>query len=153
MEMRFQFLLAVLLAVLAPSLVTAPANAQSTAADVTFAVPLNLTNLATDITKVRVQCSLPFATQQSANAGFRQGEVEIPVTNRQVVTTAQVTVMIPVAAVSQTAAGQSMSYNCELALYSASLGWSAGAFGPDERSGSFRTTQAVSSRIVGQFQW
>jgi hypothetical protein len=132
-------------------LVTGRAGAQSTAADVTFAVPLNLTNLSTDVTKVRVWCWFIYGTYQNQSAR-RSGELEIPVTARQVVTTAQVVVLLP--AISPSSVGQSQNYTCELSLYSPSLGWSGGSqFSSTEQSGSFKTTQPVPSRNSGQFQW
>jgi hypothetical protein len=150
--MRLKIPLAVFVSFVPVLLVAAPVYAQSTAADVTFAVPLNLTNLASDITKARVRCWFMYGIYQNQNA-IRVGEQEIPVTARQVVTTAQVVVMLPATAIVAGTAGQSQPYTCELSLYSAAIGWSGGNFNSDAASASFRMTQAVSARTSGQFQW
>jgi hypothetical protein len=133
---------------------TLVARAQSTSADVTFAVPLNLTNLASDITKVRVTCSMEYGRMAlgSAQPVVRKGEVEIPVTARQVVTTAHVVVMIPATAVLPNTVGQMQPYECWLEAFSAAIGW--GLFGDQDMTGSFRTTQPVTeSKVPQTFQW
>jgi hypothetical protein len=148
-RLRITFVLAFVFQLLA----TAPASAQSTSADVTFAVPLNLTNLAADITKVRVKCSFLHVGSSAPAPGLdRMGEVEIPVTGRQVVATAQVVVMVPPTAIgSEISAGTAQRYVCALDAYSAALGW--GVFSDRGSNGSFKTTQAVTTSIGGMFQW
>jgi hypothetical protein len=147
------FKIAVVLAFVSLGLASGPAGAQSTSADVTFAVPLNLTNLAADITKVRVRCSFLRVGSSAPTPGLdRAGEVEIPVTGRQVVTTAQVVVMVPPTAVGpEITAGTSQRYVCALDGYSAALGW--GGFSDRAPNGSFKTTQAVTASVGGMFQW
>jgi hypothetical protein len=124
----------------------ASAQAQTTSADVTFVVPLNLTNLASDISKVRVRCyiySWGFTTDS------RVGEMELAVLQRQVVTTANVVVLIPPGAfgpnptlrdplVDKTRA----DYECHLSLYSPATGWNA-------TSG----LQPVPRAAIGNFAW
>jgi hypothetical protein len=148
-----RFRIAAVLAFVCQMLATGPAGAQSTSADVTFAVPLNLTNLAADITKVRVRCSFLHVGSSAPAPGLdRAGEVEIPVTGRQVVTTAQVVVMVPSTAIgSGISAGTGQRYVCALDGYSAALGWRD--FSDRDTTGSFKTTQAVTTSVSGMFQW
>jgi hypothetical protein len=72
--MRSRIRIAAFIGCMSLLLMSAAASAQSTSADVTFTVPLNLTNLATEISKVRVKCTLDSLRLD----GERAGEVEIP---------------------------------------------------------------------------
>ena len=85
------------IAILAGCLVAAQGLvvAQVPGGDVTFKVPLNITKLSADITKVRVSCKLQSTVLTTVNAEGQQtnsmsGNTEIPVSNGQVVTTATV---------------------------------------------------------------
>jgi hypothetical protein len=153
-DMRcLRFRITLVLTLVFQMLASGPAGAQSTSADVTFAVPLNLTNLATDITKVRVTCSFLGVGSSSPTPGLdRAGAVEIPVTGRQVITTAQVVVMVPPTAIGAgISAGTGQRYTCALDAYSAALGW--GHFLDRDTTGSFKTTQPVTTTVGGTFQW
>jgi len=85
------------IAILAGCLVAAQALvvAQAPGGDVTFKVPLNLTKLSTDITKVRVSCRLQSTALVAVNVSGQQSHdmavgIDVPVSNGQVVTTATV---------------------------------------------------------------
>jgi len=95
--------------------------------DVTFEVPLNLTRLASDITKVMVTCSITsdaFPLRKGKDAKVKQGigaQVELPVSAGQLVTTARVVVPItvdkfldPVTMIRQDPTGKSAEYQCDL---------------------------------------
>jgi hypothetical protein len=129
------------------------ASAQSASADVTFAVPLNLTNLAGDITKVRVTCSMPYGnlSMGSTTPAMRRGEVELPVTGGQVVTTALVLVALPATAMRPDIVGTTQSYSCVLHGYSPSLGWNE--WNDLDMTGSFRSAQFVGPPRNSTFQW
>jgi len=81
--------------------------------DVTFKVPLNLTGIATAITKVKVGCNinspaLPVVAGSAANVV--SAFVEIPVSGGQVVTTA--TVVVPVSRLDTSNGKTSATYRC-----------------------------------------
>jgi len=94
----------------------APVVAQIAGADVTFKVPLNLTKLSPDITKVSVRCRLDSTALVGVNGSGQQTHTltvttEVPVSNGQVVTTltivfSQFTLVNPT--------GVSASYGCNL---------------------------------------
>jgi hypothetical protein len=127
--------------------------AQTSSADVTFVVPLNITNLASDITKVRVTCIV----RGTALDAQRVGELELAVSGRQVITTAQVVVLVPASAVT-IAAGLQANYNCTLAGYSPALGWHPFRLESQGSSagGSFLVTSPTAYRdlaLVGDVSW
>lgn len=130
--------------------------AQSPAVEVTFQVPLNLTRLEPDITRVRVSCTiasraLNFLARDDNN---RRGQVEIPVTGGEVRTTATVVVAIP-AGVLQHPETEGADYECSIA------GFSVGSRGTDEGWDLFNANQAKLSfritptpaNLVGKFPW
>lgn len=95
--------------------------------DVTFEVPLNLTRLAPDITKVMVTCSITsdaFPMRMVKSRAVKQprgAQVELPVSAGQLVTTARVIVPItvdnfmdPVTMIRQDPTGKSAEYQCDL---------------------------------------
>ena len=104
------------IAILAGCLVAAQdAVAQVPGGDVTLKVPLNLTKLSTDITKVRVSCTLDSAALRSDAQGRLTtrifADTEVPVSNGQLVTAlsivfSQFTLISP--------AGATATYNCSL---------------------------------------
>ena len=106
------------IAILAGCLVVAQdlVVAQAPGGDVTFKVPLNLTKLSTDITKVRVSCRLTSTALVAVNSSGQLTHdmvvgTDVPVSNGQVVTTATLvfsnfTLTNP--------AGVSASYQCTL---------------------------------------
>ncbi|MGH8198513.1 MAG: hypothetical protein ACRETI_10110 [Steroidobacteraceae bacterium] len=133
---------------------TAAGQTQS-AADVTFVVPVNLTNLAGDITKVRVKCSIHSANLAGPGKGGWSGESsEITVSAGQVATTANVTVAIPANALDLSIPTRSANYDCHLWGLSAVQGWAEFYRQPGTTStaGSFTLTPPVHF-ITGSFQW
>lgn len=87
--------------------------------DVTFQVPLNLTKLATDITKVRVFCEILSAALVTGNlVGGPALATEVPVSAGQVVSTA--TVVIPINSL-DTSKATSAQYHCQLEGFSQTL--------------------------------
>lgn len=107
------------------SMVSGEANAQMIPGDVTFEVPLNLTRLASDITKVKVGCSITSAAfpkqPETKVIQIISAQVELPVSAGQLVTTARVTVPItadnfvdPVTMIRQDPTGKSAEYQCDL---------------------------------------
>ncbi|MGH8241847.1 MAG: hypothetical protein ACRETY_00695 [Steroidobacteraceae bacterium] len=97
------------------------AEAQAAAADVTFDVPVNLTRLPSDITRIKLHCEVGSvaidpgygATQPR---GRRWGEVEIPVQQGEIVTTAQVVVPISTAHL-DSPSGKQATYECRVAAF------------------------------------
>jgi hypothetical protein len=92
---------------------------QADPADVTFDVPINLTRLPNEITKIKVACEV---TSGAIEAGYphhtlpqgrRTGELEIPVSQGQVVATAQVVVSISSTHLDNPS-GKQASYECRL---------------------------------------
>jgi len=113
-------------------LAPAPLLAQTTNSDVTFKVPLNLTNVAADIGKVRVLCVItsdalttaigpipPLSSVPANNASANQQEW--PVTSGQVATTATVVVPVPATGLVADAVGKTANYACFLGGFSTSL--------------------------------
>lgn len=94
----------------------APVVAQVAGGDVTFKVPLNLTKLSTDITKVSVRCRLDSNALVGIDALGQQTHslsvtTEVPVSNGQVVTTLSM-VFSKFTLVNPT--GATASYGCNL---------------------------------------
>jgi hypothetical protein len=138
--------------------------AQSPAGEVTFEVPLQLTRLAPDITKVRVMCvitSSAFETLVIEGVASRavMSQVEIPVTGGQVVTNATVVVAIPAGALTNPEKA-SADYECSIMGYSigrptvprgtTGAGWDG--FDAGQRKPSFQITPTPAN-IVGKFPW
>jgi hypothetical protein len=139
----------------------AAGRAAAQSADVTFEVPLNVTNLSSEITKVRLKCELPMSDVLSA---ARSGEVELPVSGGQVVTTAQVLVTVPASALYSPASIRTQRYTCMLAGYSPALGWGSFEIQSVVRSSTglspFNVTApttnqqgSTSNPISGTFTW
>lgn len=131
----------------------ARAQTQSSSADVTFVVPLNLTNLASDVTRVRVRCEISSGSLYSP----RTGEAEVAVAAGQVVTTLQVVVLIPVSAIDFGKLA-SARYDCSLSGFTPSFGWQdflTNSTNPSYRLPSPSTGTATSTRYVltGSFNW
>jgi len=146
-------------------------QASAASSDVTFQVPLNLTKLAADITKVAVTCAV-FATagrQQDgpivsnlpavlANANFPGTpwgvkKEEIPVTGGQVVTTKAVLVAINDTQTWHQADhyGETLAYVCYLEGFSARLQhWDS--FSETQATDVFRLSPTP-AEITGTFTW
>jgi hypothetical protein len=108
-------------------LVAMPAAAQTNPGELSFTVPLNITNLMADITRVRVACSVTsqaitvgrFVVKNVLQPGSVANSVELPVSGGQVLTT--VTVTVSVAGVLEDPAGKVAAYSCGLVGYSNAL--------------------------------
>jgi len=125
-----------------------PADAQ-TVGDVTFTVPLNITQMSPDITKVAVWCKItgPAITSRSGNIG---AQVEIVPQAGQVVTTATVVVPWPPTDLTNPA-GTQASYSCSLSGYSNSLQrWDI--FREDHPTPAFRL-KPTPTELTGTFVW
>ena len=97
----------------------APQNAAAQTSDgaVTFSLPLNITNLSPDITKVAVYCKITSSAFNN-RFGYVQKQEEYVPQNGQVVTTA--TVVIPTTELLDPI-GKSANYYCTLSAFSNSL--------------------------------
>lgn len=113
-------------------LTTAPAAAQSTPADVTFEMPLNLTRLASQFTKISVRCDIHSVGITGADLGAlsggvkhggmpgRTGETQISPSRGQVVQTVRVVVPFAEADLDDPS-GKAASYECRLFAFDQSL--------------------------------
>ena len=139
------------LAALMMACLTAPSSsaAQTTQAEVTLKVPVNLTQLGPDVSKIIVGCSI---RSDAITTGGTNREVtrtqELPVSGGAVVTTASIVFSFtgldnPV--------GKSASIVCSLNGWSASQGtWTQ--FTPGAANPAFRTTTTV-SMIDASYTW
>lgn len=96
-----------LLAALASGL----AAAQTAPLDVTFAIPVNLTRLPPDLTRISLRCTIDSRELASKTL---HGQAELPVVQGEVVTTAQVVVPVAAAELRASAAGTAAGYTCRL---------------------------------------
>ncbi|HET8692036.1 MAG TPA: hypothetical protein VFM30_07895 [Steroidobacteraceae bacterium] len=104
------------LVALLTSLTALAASAQQAPpADVTFTVPLDLTRLHADVTRVRVTCTITSAVfgPRTGTAGPR-GSAEAAVVQNAVVQTLQVTVPLAQSDFSANASGKTANYSCVL---------------------------------------
>ena len=132
--------------------------------DVTFEVPLNLTRLAPDITKVLVTCSLasdafPIRKIRGVAVQWPYGAtVELPVSAGHLVTTARVVVSItvdkfmdPATGVGQEPTGKSANYQCDIMGFSSrGGGWQQ--FTDTSPNTSLRLSPTPAP-ITGTFVW
>ena len=142
------------IAILAGCLVAAQdlVVAQAPGGDVTFKVPLNLTKLSADITKVRVSCKLQSTVLTTINAEGQQtnsmsGITEVPVSNGQVVTTATVVLFNYTLA---NPAGATASYQCSLMGFDRTGNGST--FSESHPDPKYRLTPAPAPQ-TGTFAW
>ena len=133
--------------------VTATGLAQSS--DVTFQVPLNLTRLSADLTKVAVYCeitsdALPLVGVGTIRRALKQ--VELTPSGGQIVQTVSVVVPIPILDTSNGTNATKATYACTLSGFSQSLQrWSP--FGDSQSLPvQFRLSPAPPS-ISGNFTW
>ena len=115
--------------------------------DVTFKVPLNLTQVSSDIAKVAVYCSISSIAivNRAAKLGAQQ---EIPVSGGQLVTT--VTVVVPVSGLDNPV-GKTATYECLLSGFSTSLQqWQP--FNSASAVPAFRLTPTPAG-LSGTFNW
>jgi len=122
--------------------------AQTGASDVTFKVPLNLTQVSSDVVKVAVYCQVTSPAIVSNSSHRLQKQEEIPVTGGQLVMT--VTVVIAVSGLDNPV-GKTATYECLLSGFSNLLQqwypFSATSINP-----TFRLTPTPGG-ISGSFPW
>jgi hypothetical protein len=125
-----------------------PAEAQAVG-DVTFTVPLNITQLSPDITKVYVWCRItgPAIHTRSGNI---QAQVELVPQGGQVVTTATVVVAWVTTDMTDPT-GTQASYSCSLSGWSNSLQRSD-IFREDHPTPAFRL-KPTPTEFTGTFVW
>ena len=148
MKMRMaSFVIAGLLAVAGGAI--RPAEAQQRVGDVTFTVPLNITQMSPDITKVAVWCKItgPAITTRSGNIG---AQVELVPQGGQVVTTATIVIPWPLTDMTDPT-GTQASYSCSLSGFSNSLQrWDI--FREDHPTPAFRL-KPTPTELTGTFVW
>jgi len=130
--------------VAAPNLVVAQTT---TGSDVTFKVPLNLTQVSSDIAKVAVWCVIS-STAITTRDGKLSKQEDLPVSGGQLVTTA--TVVVAVSGLDNPV-GKVAGYECRLSGFSTSLQrWDV--FSETQTVPAFRLspTPAV---LQGSFVW
>jgi hypothetical protein len=125
----------------------APVVIGQTSNDVTFTVPLNLTQLSPFVEKIAVVCRLGVDNFKIAFGN----RIEIPVTAGQVVKPASVLVSVPS---DQFKPGQSIDYDCSLSAFVAESakyeGWYP--FGTSTPQGSLKVSP-IPSPLTGSFMW
>jgi len=117
--------------------------------DVTFQVPLNLTRMSPEITKIRVLCSISTTAITSSTGSHNvSNAVELPVSGSQVVTTANV--VVPVTTLDTSNGNTSASYTCTIDGQSLTNSrWTSF----DERAvGAFKLSPTPQP-ITGTFTW
>jgi len=140
------FVTASLLVVAGGAIRTAEAQ---TVGDVTFTVPLNITQLSPDITKVAVWCKItgPAITNRS---GYIGTQVELVPQGGQVVTTATVVVSWPPTDLTNPT-GTQASYSCALSGFNNLLQrWDN--FREDQPTPAFRL-KPTPTELTGTFVW
>lgn len=142
-------------------------HAQSIPGDVTFEVPLNLTQVAPDISKALVTCTITsdaIAVRTRKGAAIRPqlgAQVELAVSAGRLVTTARVVVPVTTdrftdekTGIYSDPAGKSANYHCELTGFSTKRttggGW--GPFAAESPDTSFRLSPTPPS-LTGSFVW
>ena len=127
-----------------------PANAQTTTdPQITFHVPLNLTQVSSDITKVAVWCVIE-STVITTRDRKLQAQVELPISGGQLVTTVTVNVAAPSASLLDPI-NKPAQYGCTLSGFSASLQrW--GAFNAASPDLPFRLSPTPQT-LTGSFNW
>ena len=129
------------------------AVAQTGPVEVTFKVPLNLTELSADITQIRVECMVGSPEQQGqfrlAMKMFSNSQ-EMPVSGNQVVATAEITVSVDRGAVT---VGETWDYGCNLFAFSNALQqWHDFADGQQLGIAAYQL-KPVPSTINGSIVW
>lgn len=171
--MRYMLVALIVLAAVSPWLPAEAAQAgrfegdavvdwRSIPGDVTFEVPLNLTRLAPDITKVAIWCVISSEALVGTPRKQLQTQLELPVAAGQLVSTARVVVPVsskafidPNGIVPKDPTGQPATYKCSLSGFSVlpvgkGGGWNL--FGPDIKKPGFHLTPTPSPS-EGSFVW
>ena len=96
-----------------------PSAAAAQSSDVTFTIPLNLTQLSSQLQKVGILCRVTSSAFTRHDKGVAEGHLdnlpaEFPNETGRIVTTATVVVPIPFGSLSDDAAGKTASYSCTL---------------------------------------
>lgn len=154
---RCVFAFAILMLVL-PSVM----QAQTIPGDVTFEVPLNLTRLWAEITKVDVTCVISSDALVGTRYQRITGHVEFPVAAGQLVTMARVVVAVaptaftdPTMAITGSPLGKPATYACNLSGFNmlpSNYGGGWHQFSADSTIESFRISPTPSP-ITGKFVW
>ena len=132
-------------------------SAQSS--DVTIRVPLNLTQLGPDISRVRVLCTIRSSVVMVAQITDRYGNVvagpmgdrEVPVSGGQAVATLDIAVPIPPTSFTGPSVGENATYECTLTGFSSS-GNRWDAFNATHANPAFRLSPTP-GRITANFTW
>ena len=149
------------------TLIALPASARAQAAksvpgDVTFEMPVNLTKLWGEITKVAVFCRINSAVLVGTRNKSVSAQVEVPVSSGQVVTTVRVVVPVPPTSFLDPAMtitpepnGQPATYSCQLSGFSLAPttrggGWNS--FTADNTNQAFRVAPTPPG-LSGTFTW
>jgi hypothetical protein len=138
------------------------AEGKSIPGDVTFEVPLNLTKLWGEITKVAVWCTISSDVLLGTRDKKLGAQLELPVSSGQVVTTARVVVPVPSTAftdptmtITSGPTGQPASYQCSLSGFSmlpTDYGGGWNLFNAESKNPAFHLTPTPSA-ITGSFVW
>lgn len=124
-----------------------PCAGQTTGSEITFKVPVNLTQLTTDISKVAVFCYIQSAAIQNSSNKLGKQE-ELPVVGGKVVTTASVVI---VASPLDNPLGKPATYGCLLSGFSlAGQRWDA--FSETQPTVAFRLSPTP-PELTGSFIW
>lgn len=144
-----------LIAVVTSCLLVMPnsSGAQASSGDVTFRLPLNLTQLSSDLAKIAVFCrirstAIPPTGKSSGTAGQLYKQEEFPVTGGQLVTTA--VVVVPVSGLDNPI-GKTATYECLITGFSTSLQrWDS--FAEAQTNAVFRLSPTPPP-MTGSFVW
>jgi hypothetical protein len=134
-----------------------PLGAQTTA-EVTFKVPVNLTQVSPDIAKVGVSCTItssaiPIVGRNTgtSTSGSVNKQVEIPIAGGQLVTTATVVFAISGTIALNDPVGKTADYRCTLSGFSTSLQtWALFDAASTQVQYRFSPTPAA---LTGSFVW
>lgn len=143
-------------------LLSSVVHAQSIPGDVTFDLPLNLTKLWGEITKVAVWCKISSEALVGTRDKQLNTQLELPVAAGQLVTTAHVVVSVPTTAftdptgaITGSPTGKPATYQCSLSGFSMLPTTKGGGWNPfsaDSTNPAFRLTPTPSP-ITGSFVW
>lgn len=115
---------------------------------VTFEVPVNLTQLAPEIIKIRVRCEIKSTAIVAPNAGAVSTMDELPVLGGSLVTTMRVVIAFPVGTL-QAPIGKTAQYQCDLQGVTAS---GLGGFSETTSITAFQLKPTPPS-LAGTFVW
>jgi hypothetical protein len=131
-----------------------PGSAAAQSSDVTLTVPLNLTQVSSQIDKILVSCEISSSAimlQRSKNTGRVVKWVEIPNVDGRVVTTVTVVLSLPFGSLADDARGQNANYVCYLAGYPRGES-NPRSFSETDPNPALRLSPTPSA-IFGSFTW